>query len=98
MRALPIMVGLLAPIAVQAAPVSEAVLQASFEQCVQQCAPGDEARCRELCRCVTDEMGRTWDESEFQARAEAIEANRQDPQVVAEMRRFADQCAARLGE
>lgn len=97
MRAVPFMVALLAPLAVQAQPVSEATLQANLEQCVQQCAPDDQARCEELCRCVTEKMAEAWDESAFRTRTEALEANPEDPEVLAEMRRFTDQCAAGTG-
>ncbi|MDX1540904.1 MAG: hypothetical protein R3349_05820 [Geminicoccaceae bacterium] len=100
MRAMPIMVGLLlAPLAVQAAPVSEATLQANYQQCVQECVPGDDqARCEQLCGCVTDKMASAWDESEFRTRTEVLEANPEDPEVLAEMRRFTDQCWAEIGQ
>ena len=96
MRAIPIMVGLLAPLTVQAAPVSQDVLDASFDNCVQRCASdGTEAQCTDLCACITERMAETWDDATFQARAEALVADPEDEQVVAEMSRFADQCATR---
>jgi hypothetical protein len=99
MRAMPVIVAFLVPLTAEAAPVSEATLRASFEQCVQECAPGeDRARCEQLCRCVTGKMGEAWDESEFRTRTEVLEANPEDPEVLAEMRRFTDQCWAEIGQ
>ena len=98
MRALLILAGLLAASAAQAAPASETVLDASFDTCVEQCrADADQAQgsCEELCRCVTDEMSRAWDEQDFEARAAALESDPPDQAVVAEIGRFAERCTAR---
>ncbi|HEX6144951.1 MAG TPA: hypothetical protein VFZ01_19715 [Geminicoccaceae bacterium] len=98
MRTILLATGLLLPLAAVAAPASETVLEASFDTCVQQCradAAQAQASCEELCRCVTDEMSRAWDEQDFEARAAALESDPPDQAVVAEIGRFAERCTAR---
>lgn len=94
MRLMTTLVCLLGPLVAQAQPVSETTLEESFEQCVMRCTPdGARGACAELCRCITDQMAEAWDEADFRERADALEADPGDSQVVAEIDAFADRCA-----
>ena len=99
MRMMVLTLGLMLPLAVHAAPASDAMLDASFKECVNRCGPGHaRAFCNEICGCMTGEMGRHWEDTDFQTRARALQANPQDEQVMGEMDRLARYCAERIGQ
>ena len=98
MRMALLTLALASPIAAHAAPASDATLDASFKECVNQCGPGH-ARvfCNEICGCMTGEMSRHWDDGDVQERIQALQANPEDERVAGEMDRLAQYCARRIG-
>lgn len=81
-----------------AQPVDDGTLQTAFDGCVESCrdAHARGGYCNEICGCMTGEMDRHWDEHEFRARIERLQADAADPAVRGEMDRLARYCAARI--
>ena len=70
------------PIAAQAAPIGEAHLQRSLNQCIQTCNVGRSfGFCAETCACMAAETERHWTQEDFDLRASRLTADAQASEI-----------------